>query len=607
MCFYGYSPLSGGLRFWSWHLRQRFYFAWIVYVLAAWAYQPVAAQQLPQAQIQTTAPEAASGRAVHILGLASHDMVASANPVASSVGRDILRQGGNDIDALIATQMVLNLVEPQSSGIGGGAFLVLWDAKSQMLTTLDGRETAPASATPERFLDAQGEPLPFYTAVVSGRSVGVPGTLRVLERAHQAWGKLPWAKLFEPAIALAEHGFAISPRLNSLIEQDKFLRDNPRARAYFYEPDGRAKAVGTILKNPAFAETLRQIADHGASVFYSGSIAADIVATIAGHPTRPGDMTLADLSGYQAIERAPVCGIYHLYRVCSMAPPSSGGIAVLQMLAMLEPQPLATLGEGPEAAHLFAEAGSLAFADRALYVADPDFIDVPTSGLLDRFYLQGRGDLISPDHAMGTAKAGEPPRKKAGGFAPSDGIEHGTSHISIVDADGNGLSMTTTIEDAFGARLMTAGGFLLNNELTDFNFSPQEQGRPVANSVQANKRPRSSMSPTLVFDAQGQLYAALGSAGGSQIINFVAKTLVALLDWHVDPQQAVDMANFGSRNGPTELEAGSEAEGWSAALKAKGHDLRFGDMTSGTQAIVVTPQGLQGGADSRREGVALGD
>eukprot|EP01037_Dinobryon_pediforme_P014825 gene14825-14959_t len=589
--------------FWSLHLRQRFYFVFVFYALTALSNLPASAQQLPLA----IAPEAASGRAAHILSVTRRDMVASANPVASSVGRDILRQGGNDIDALIATQMVLNLVEPQSSGIGGGAFLVLWDAKSRTLTTLDGRETAPAAATPERFLDRQGQPWPFYTAVVSGRSVGVPGTLRLLERAHQNWGKLPWAKLFEPAIALAEQGFAMSPRLNLLIEEDKALRDNPRAKAYFYEPDGHAKAVGTILKNPAFAETLRQIANNGASAFYNGPISADIVATIAGHPARPGDMTLADLASYQVIERAPVCGTYHLYRICSMAPPSSGGIAVLQMLTMLAAQSLARLGEGPETAHLFAEAARLAFADRALYVADPDFIDVPTIGLLDRFYMQQRSELISPDYSMGTAKAGEPPRKKAAGFAPSDGPEHGTSHISIVDAEGNGLSMTTTIEDAFGARLMTAGGFLLNNELTDFNFSPQEEGRPVANSVQANKRPRSSMAPTLVFDAQGQLYAALGSAGGSQIINFVAKTLIALLDWHVDPQQAVDMANFGSRNGPTELESGSEAEGWSAALKAKGHDLRFGDMTSGTQAIVVTQQGLQGGADSRREGVALGD
>ena len=553
------------------------------------------------------APEAASGRAAHSLSFADRDMVVSANPIASSVGRDILRQGGNDIDALVATQLVLNLVEPQSSGLGGGAFLVLWDARSRTLTTLDGRETAPAAATPERFLDQQGQPMAFYSAVVGGRSVGVPGTLRLLERAHQSWGRLPWARLFEPAIALAEQGFAISPRLNLLIEQDRALRDNPRAKAYFYEPDGHAKAVGTILKNPAFAGTLRQIARDGAQAFYEGAIAADIVATIADYPAYPGDMTLTDLAQYKVIERAPVCGLYHLYRVCSMAPPSSGGIAVLQILAMLAPQPLATLGEGPDAVHLFTEAGRLAFADRALYVADPDFIDVPTAGLLDPFYLMGRSQLISADQTMGMAKAGEPPRKKAAVFAPSDGPEHGTSHISIVDNEGNGLSMTTTIEDAFGARLMTAGGFLLNNELTDFNFAPQEQGRPVVNAVQANKRPRSSMAPTLVFDGQGQLHAALGSAGGSQIINFVAKTLVALLDWQADPQRAVDMANFGSRNGPTELESGSEAEGWREALKAKGHDLRFGDMTSGTQAILVTPKGLQGGADSRREGVALGD
>lgn len=562
--------------------------------------------QIATAQTFAPAPEAATGRATKTLGTAQRFMAAAANPLAATAGRDILRAGGSATDAAIAIQLVLNLVEPQSSGIGGGAFFVHWDEAARKVTTLDGRETAPAAATPERFMK-DGKPMPFREAVVGGRSVGVPGTLKLLEEAHRRWGRLPWPDVVAPALKLAEEGFAISPRLNGLLAGERDLPKNPVAAAYFYEPDGKPKAVGTILKNPAFAATLHAIAASGAKAFYEGAVAEDIVATVTGHPSNPGDMTLADLAGYKVEEREPVCGSYRIWRLCGMGPPSSGAVAIQQMLGMLETQDLRRLGPGVEAAHWFSEAGRLAFADRALYLADPAFISVPVRGLIDRDYIRSRAGLIGPERSMGRAKAGDPPHRRAQLLAPSDGIENGTSHISVVDTDGNAVAMTTTIEDGFGSRLMTKGGFLLNNELTDFNFAPEEDGKPVANRVEPGKRPRSSMAPTLVFDAFGRLYAVVGSPGGSQIIGYVAKTLVALLDWKMDPQQAVDFGNFGSRNGPTELEKGTEAEAWKAVLEAKGHEVRLLEMTSGTQAIVKTPEGFLGGADGRREGVAIGD
>ncbi|WP_293810474.1 gamma-glutamyltransferase [uncultured Bosea sp.] len=564
------------------------------------------ATQIAVAQPQAPAPEAATGRTAKTLGTAQHFMAAAANPLAATAGRDILRAGGSATDAAIAIQFVLNLVEPQSSGIGGGAFFVHWDEASRKVTTLDGRETAPAAAKPDRFMK-DGKPMPFKEAVVGGRSVGVPGTLKLLEEAHRRWGKLPWADVVAPALKLAEEGFAISPRLNGLLAGEKDLPKNALAAAYFYEPDGKPKAVGTVLKNPAFAATLRAVAAQRSEAFYKGPIAEDIVATVTGHPTNPGDITLADLAAYKVEEREAVCGAYRIWRLCGMGPPSSGAVALQQMLGMLEGQDLRRMGPGAEAAHWFSETGRLAFADRALYLADPTFISVPVSGLIDRDYVRSRAGLISPERSMGRAKAGNPPNKRAQLLAPSDGVENGTSHISVVDADGNAVAMTTTIEDGFGSRLMTKGGFLLNNELTDFNFAPEEDGKPVANRVEAGKRPRSSMAPTLVFDAFGRLHAVVGSPGGSQIIGYVGKTLIALLDWKMDPQQAVDFGNFGSRNGPTELEKGTEAEAWKAALEAKGHEVRLLEMTSGTQAIVKTPEGFLGGADGRREGVAIGD
>ena len=557
------------------------------------------------AQALAPAPEAPTGRTLKSSGTATKDMVAAANPLAAQAGREILAAGGSAVDAAIAVQLVLNLVEPQSSGIGGGAFMVFWDGKT--MTTLDGRETAPAAAKPERFLGPDGKPMKFYDAVVGGRSVGVPGTLRLLETAHRNWGKLSWAQVIEPAARLAEQGFAISPRLNGLLTQEKYLQNDPVARAYFYEADGKPKAVGTILKNPAFAKTLRTIADKGADAFYTGEIAQDIVATVTGHSTNPGDMTLDDLKAYKVQERDALCGNYRSYRICGMGPPSSGQVAVQQIMGVLETQDMASLKPGPDAVHWIAEAGRLAYADRALFLADPAFVNVPVKGLTDPGYLKSRAAQIDPNRSMGKAKPGDPPFQKTFLWGPSEGIEFGTSHMSIVDRDGNAVSMTTTIEDGFGARLMTKSGFLLNNELTDFSFATTEDGKPVANRVEAGKRPRSSMAPTIVLDGGGKLYAVVGSPGGSLIINYVAKTLVGILDWKLDPQVAADLPNVGSRNGPTELEAGTEAEGWKAALEAKGHEVKLIDQNSGIHAIVVTPAGLVGGADSRREGVAIGN
>lgn len=568
---------------------------------AALATQPAGAQTL------APAPEGATGRVIKTPGTAQRFMVAAANPLAATAGRDILRAGGSAVDAAIAVQFVLNLVEPQSSGIGGGAFLLHWDEAGRRVSTLDGRETAPAAAKPGRFLTPDGKPMRFIDAVVGGRSVGVPGTLKLMEEAHRRWGRLPWPQLVAPALRLAEDGFAVSPRLAGLLSRETWLRRDPVAAAYFYGADGQALPVGTTLRNQAFAQTLRLIGEKGASALYEGPVAADIVGKVAGHATNPGDMTLADLAAYRVEERAPVCGAYRVWRVCGMGPPSSGAVAIQQMLGILETRDLARTGPGPDAAHWFAEAGRLAFADRNLYLADPDFVSVPLRGLIDRDYIRTRAALVRPDLSMGRATPGEPPHRRAQLLGISDGIENGTSHISVVDADDNAVAMTTTIEDGFGSRLMTAGGFLLNNELTDFNFAPEEGGKLVANRVEPGKRPRSSMAPTLVFDAFGRLYAVVGSPGGSQIIGYVAKTLVALLDWKMDPQAAADFGNFGSRNGPTELEAGTEAEGWKAALEARGHEVRLLEMTSGTQVIVKTPEGYVGGADGRREGVAIGD
>jgi gamma-glutamyltranspeptidase/glutathione hydrolase len=555
-----------------------------------------------------TVPEPATGFTKKEKVVAQRHMIAAANPLAAAAGREMLRAGGTAIDAAIATQMVLNLVEPQSSGIGGGAFIVYWTARGQEVVTYDGREAAPAAATPERFLDADGKPRGFVDAAIGGRSVGVPGVLRALELAHKAHGKLPWAQLFQPAIDLAENGFAISPRLHALIANDEHLKRFEPARSYFYAADGTPKAVGTVLVNKPLAATLRAVAEGGPAAFYAGRIATDIVTAVTQAPVNAGDITLADLAAYRAKQRPPVCGPYRIYVVCGMGPPSSGGLTLLEILGVLENFDMAkTQPVSVEGVHLYAEAARLGYADRNLYMADSDFVAVPIRGLLDPGYLKSRAHLINPNKAMGIAPAGAPPMKASWDHSAGQTPEFpSTSHLSIVDDDGNALAMTTTIEDAFGSRQMV-DGFLLNNQLTDFSFVPEENGRPVANRVEPGKRPRSSMTPTLVFDQEHRLVMVIGSVLGSSIVNHVGKTIVAALDWGLDIQAAIDVPNFGSRNGPTEIEAGPDAERLRAGLTALGHEVAILKVTSGLHGIMVTRDGLVGGADPRREGVALGD
>ena len=561
------------------------------------------------AYAQSPGPEQPTGWTPKKPVVSKHDMVVAANPLAVEAGYTMLREGGNAIDAAVAVQMVLNLVEPQSSGIGGGAFMLFHNGRNRMLTAYDGRETAPAAAKPDRFLDADGKPLHFFDAVIGGKSVGVPGTLRMLELAHRQYGRLPWAKLFDPAIALAERGFAVSPRLHSLIEADTYLKTQDRARAYFFNADGSPLAVGQTLKNPAFAATLKRIASGGADAFYKGAIAADIAET-ARAATSQGDITEADLAEYKAKVREPICERYRAYKVCS-APLPAGGLTVLQILGILQPFDMGALGASSlMSVHVFSEAGRLAYADRDQYLTDPDFVP-PPQGLTDPAYLRSRSAMIKLNASMGHAKAGVPEsaRKAATADLGADGAFElpSTSHLSIVDKYGNALSMTTTIESAFGSRLMTKSGFLLNNELTDFSFEPVVDGRPVANRVEPGKRPRSAMSPTIVYDAKGELFMVAGSVNGSQIVNDVSKTLVAVIDWGLDPQAAADLPNVGSRNGPTELEKGTAAVALEPKLRAMGHETRIVEDTSGVHAIVRTRTGWIAGADPWREGMAKGD
>ena len=566
---------------------------------------PLAAQQSVPPLVDL-APESSTGRVTKFAVRASKFMAVTANPYATRAAQEILRAGGSAVDAAIAAQMVLNLVEPQSSGIGGGAFLVHFDAASKRLAAYDGRETAPAAARPDRFLKPDGKPLTFREAVQSGMAVGTPGLLRGLELAHKKHGRLPWARLFTPAITLAENGFAVSPRLHDLLASDPALRNNANARAYFYNADGSARAMGSLLKNPELALMFKRIAVGGAEVFYRGDVARDMAQAVAAQQP-PGDLTEADLAGYQPREREVLCGRYRAYTICGMPPPSSGQTTILSMLGMLERFEIDKLRpESAAAVHLFSEVGRLAYADRDRYVADPDFVPVPVAGLIDRTYLRQRGALIATGHSMGRAQAGLPPGASTAYAGDELSEIPATSHLSIVDAYGNAVAMTTTIESQFGSRIMVHG-FLLNNEMTDFAWIPEEGGRPVANRIEPGKRPRSSMAPTLVFDAAGKLKVVVGAPGGNAIPNFVAKTLVGVLDWGLDIQQAIALPNMGSRNRGTEIERGSVLEHDADALRAMGHEISLIDFPSGLHGIMVTPEGLVGGSDPRREGEALGD
>jgi gamma-glutamyltranspeptidase / glutathione hydrolase len=601
-------------------------------------------------------PEGASGITAKPGWATQKFAVAAANPLATDAGYQVLKAGGSAVDAAIAVQMVLSLVEPQSSGIGGGAFLLHHDGKTT--EAFDGRETAPAGVDENLFMK-DGKPMAQYDAVVGGRSVGVPGTVRMLEMAHKQYGKLPWAQLFAPAIALAEGGFKVSPRLNTLVKAEKYLKDDPVAHTYFYKLDGEARDIGFNLRNQPFADVLKRIAAQGSKALHEGAIAQAIVDKVQKHPTNPGKLTMADMALYQAKKREPICTDYTAttgkdYRLCGFPPPSSGAIAVGQILGMLSQTPARSMlpvssidlrlincitapcpGDIPGASviptadwlHYYFEASRLAFADRAQYVGDPDFVPAPGGNwgtMLAPAYLAERSKLIGTQ-SMKAGKPGNPGGAPLAFGMPAEQPEYGTSHISIIDGYGNALSMTTTIEDAFGARQMvnpnlngtttaqSAGGFLLNNELSDFNFAPNDaDGKPTANRVQPGKRPRSSMSPTLVFDkATGQVVMSGGSPGGAVIIHYTAKTLYGVLNWGLNTQQAINLPNFGltspALGAPVLLEEKRFPAATVQALQARGHEVREQNMTSGLQAIQRTPSGFFGGADPRREGVVMGD
>ncbi|HEX9397718.1 MAG TPA: gamma-glutamyltransferase [Burkholderiales bacterium] len=514
--------------------------------------------------------------------VAQRFMVAAAHPLAVEAGYGVLKRGGSAVDAAIAVQLVLGLVEPESSGIGGGAFLLHWSEKEGKLRSYDGRETAPAAARPDRFLK-RNQPMEFHEAAVGGRSVGVPGVLRMLELAHRRHGRLAWNSLFADAIRLAEEGFAVSPRLRAQLSQERFLRDDAAAAKLYY---AAPLLEGLIFKNPEYAVTLHAIAAGGADAFYRGPIAADIVRVVRVN-ARPGDLSESDLASYRALEREPLCGPYRRWRVCSMGPPSAGGVAVLQILGLLERTAFAVAPpQSAAAVHFFSEAGRLAYADRARYLGDPGFVFVPVEKLLGKKYLDERAKLIT-GRSMRLAPAGDPEA-------------FGTSHLSIVDAAGDAVSMTTTIEASFGSRIVVRG-FLLNNELTDFDFSP---GLP--NAVAPRKRPRSSMAPTMVFSGE-RLEMVLGSPGGPNIINYVAKALVGALDWKLDLQSAVALPNFGSRNGPTLIEKDSAFEAFLDELRRRNHAVETVQLASGLHGIERVPGGWRGAVDPRREGTARGD
>jgi len=566
----------------------------------------------PQGSLESIAPEGpteiARTKPVPLTSVEASDyMIAAAHPAAAQAGAQILAAGGSAVDAAIAAQMVLNLVEPQSSGIGGGGFMLHWEESKRRLDSYDGRETAPRAIKQDVFLNPDGSPKPFMDAVIGGTSVGVPGLLRMLELAHQRHGSLPWADLFAPAIKLAEDGFPISPRLHQLLKSGTGLRQMPATRRYFYQGDGTPKAVGTLLRNPAFAEVLKAVAEGGADAFYDGPIARDIVAAVRGAPRNPGSLTRRDMALYEAKVRPNLCGRYRDRLVCGMGPPSSGGATVLQTLGILDYHAVDRHLPGSSSAiALIGEASALAFADRNRYIGDTDFVSVPLSAMLSPGYLRQRAKLV--DFSTGPKdkkQPGNPTGKQA--FADDAALElPSTTHLSVVDKNGNAVSMTTSIETGFGSRIMVRG-FLLNNQLTDFSWIAERDGVPVANRIQGGKRPRSSMAPTLVFDEDRDLEMVLGSPGGSRIIGYVLKSIVNTVDWKMGPQEAVSLPHYVNRNGAMELEAGSDAVNAATTLKEQGYEVSERAMTSGLHMIVISDGVLRGGADPRREGAAVGE
>jgi len=616
-------------------------FALLFWILPVWASHGWAQQAsdrvAPEAAVQSAvqsavlgvdAPEVAAAQARKAAGLPTEGqdwMISVANPLAAQAGARVLAAGGTAADAMVAAQAVLGLVEPQSSGLGGGAFLLWHDGATGKITSLDARETAPLSATPKLFQDAEGKPLKFFEAVLGGRSVGVPGVPALMEEAHKRWGRQAWPTLFEPAIGLAEAGFVVSPRLAGLVARDQErLATHPQTAAYFL-PNGVALAEGSVLIAPHYAKTLRILAEEGAAGFYTGEIAREIVAAVSAGANR-GDLSLLDLAAYKVKERNPICIDYRGFEVCGMGPPSSGGIAVAQILGMLAPFDMTGLGAtSAQSWRLIGDASRLAFADRGRYLADEDFVPVPTTGLVERSYVWQRAELLKGTRALDAVEPGNPKWDHAMDWGVEATFEQAsTTHLSIVDGYGNALSMTSSIENAFGSRVMVAG-FLLNNQLTDFSFSSQNDGVPVANRVEPGKRPRSSMAPTIVRQ-NGKPVLVLGSPGGSQIIGYVAQAIIGWVDWGMTVQEAVAQPHLSNRFGTFEIEAETSAVALAPELEGLGYQVKMGEMTSGLQAIALgeadaaiargvgaagqanpaRPARLTGGADPRREGVAIG-
>ena len=531
-------------------------------------------------------------------------MVSVANPHAAAAGARVLSEGGTAADAMVAIQAVLGLVEPQSSGIGGGAFLVWYDSKSGEITTLDGRETAPLAATPRLFQNENGERLKFWDAVVGGRSVGVPGTPALMEAAHKKWGQNSWNSLFSEAIDLADNGFAVSPRLAALVARDAERLGRFSDTAHYFYPNEQPLVEGYLLTNPAYADLMRRMAKDGAEVIYSGDIARAIIDTVRGAEKNPGVLSLTDLQIYKVKERPAVCAPFRGHQVCGMGPPSSGALTVGQILGLLNQFPPGSSND-PQTLRLIGDASRLAFADRGRYMADSDFVPMPTKGLLAQDYLSERAKLLNGPDALTEAVPGNPGYSHASLWADDVSLElPSTSHISIVDRFGNALSMTTTIENSFGSRLMTHG-FLLNNELTDFSFSSHRNGVPIANRVEPGKRPRSSMSPTIILK-DGRPTLVIGSPGGSRIIGYVAEAIVAHIDWGMNVQAAVSIPHAINRFGTYDLEKGTSLEAMVAPLEELGYKVNLRSLNSGLHAISIEENGLFGGADPRREGIAIG-
>ena len=585
----------------------------LITVLVSEHAQQISDEVLPEAEtalaikFEALSPDVADSLAAKARGepiLAKNWMVAAANPHAATAGARVLKDGGTAADAMVAVQAVLGLVEPQSSGIGGGAFLVWFDATTGKLTTLDGRETAPMAATPQLFQNTNGERLRFWDAVVGGRSVGVPGTPALMEAAHKRWGQKAWSGLFAEAIDLAESGFPVSPRLAALVAGDADrLRQFSDTAAYFFR-GGEALVEGSRLTNAEYADVMRQMSTEGAQVIYSGDIAQAIVDTVRGAKSNPGVISLTDLDTYKVKERPAVCTPFRGHQVCGMGPPSSGALTVGQILGLLDHFPVGSKND-PQTLRLIGDASRLAFADRGRYMADSDFVAMPTKGLVSADYLSERAKLLTGSRALTDVLPGNPEYSHASLWADDVSLElPSTSHISIVDSYGNALSMTTTIENGFGSRLMT-NGFLLNNELTDFSFSSHSDGVPIANRVEPGKRPRSSMSPTIVLKG-GLPTLVIGSPGGSRIIGYVAEAIVAHVDWGMNVQAAVSIPHAVNRFGTFDLEKNTSLEKMVEPMEALGYKVKLRALNSGLHAISIAKDGLAGGADPRREGIALG-